>query len=94
VGSFSDGRFCPIDCPVPQPLELSPRWVFERLRDGLLAAITGIEELEAALITGARTYVRLGLENPALYRLMFGPALADIEYADRPLAAGAEARAV
>jgi AcrR family transcriptional regulator len=70
---------------------------FERLRDGMLAAIAGIEEPEAALIICARTYVRLGLENPALYRLMFGPALADIEYADRPTvarSAGAEARAV
>jgi AcrR family transcriptional regulator len=70
---------------------------FERLRDGMLAGIAGIDEPETALITCARTYVRLGLENPALYRLMFGPALADTEYTDRPTiarSAGAEARAV
>ena len=70
---------------------------FERLRDGMLAAIAGIVEPEKALIACARTYVRLGLDNPALYRLMFGQALANTEYADRPTiarSAGAEARAV
>jgi len=44
-----------------------------------------------------RTYVRLGLENPALYRLMFSSALADAGPGDRPTmarSAGAEARAV
>jgi AcrR family transcriptional regulator len=70
---------------------------FERLRDGMLAAIAAIDTPEVALITCARTYVRLGLENPALYRLMFGPALSDTEYEDRPTiarSAGAEARGV
>jgi AcrR family transcriptional regulator len=70
---------------------------FERLRDGMLAAIAGIEAPEAALMICARTYVGLGLENPGLYRLMFGPALADTEYEDRPTiarSAGADARAV
>jgi AcrR family transcriptional regulator len=70
---------------------------FERLRDGMLAAIAGIDDPKAAVIACARTYMRLGLENPALYRLMFGPALADSEYTDRPSvarAAGAEARGV
>src|SRR5580704_8152510 len=47
---------------------------FERLRDGLLRATAGIDAPEAALDPIGRTYVRLGLENPALYRLMFGPA--------------------
>jgi AcrR family transcriptional regulator len=70
---------------------------FERLRDGLLAAIAGCDDPHAAVIACARTYVRLGLENPALYRLMFGPALAEADYGDRPTvarAAGAEARGV
>ena len=70
---------------------------FERLRDGMLTAIAGIAEPEIAVIACARTYVRLGLENPALYRLMFGQALADSQYEDRPSIArlaGAEARGV
>jgi AcrR family transcriptional regulator len=70
---------------------------FERLRDGMLAAIVGVDGAEAAVLVCARTYVRLGLENPALYRLMFGPALAEADYADRPTtarSAGAAARAV
>jgi hypothetical protein len=60
-------------------------------------AMEGVEDPEALLIAIAGTYVRLGLENPALYRLMFGPALSDAGSADRPAvarAAGAEARAV
>ena len=70
---------------------------FERLRDGMLAAIAGMDTGEAAVVTCAQTYVRLGIENPALYRLMFGPALSDSGYADRPTiarSAGNEARAV
>ena len=59
---------------------------FERLRDGMRSAIAGIEDAEAAVVTCARTYVRRGLDNPALHRLMFGPALADTEHADRPKA--------
>jgi AcrR family transcriptional regulator len=70
---------------------------FERLRGGMQQAMEGIEDPEALLVAIIRTYVRLGLENPALYRLMFGPALSDAGSADRPAvarAAGAEARAV
>jgi AcrR family transcriptional regulator len=70
---------------------------FERLSDGMLSAIVGITEPEEALIACARTYMRLGLANPALYRLMFGQALADTVYADRPSiarSAGAAARGV
>ena len=70
---------------------------FERLRDGMCSAIAGIEDAEVAVVTCARTYVRRGLDNPALHRLMFGPALADTEHADRPTiarSAGTEARAV
>jgi AcrR family transcriptional regulator len=70
---------------------------FERLRDGMLCAIAGLEESEALLAAIFRTYIRLGLENPALYRLMFGPALSASGFADRPTIArlaGAEARGV
>jgi AcrR family transcriptional regulator len=70
---------------------------FERLRDGLRRAMEGIEEPGALLVAIARAYVRLGLENPALYRLMFGPALSEAGSADRPTVArlaGAEARGV
>jgi AcrR family transcriptional regulator len=70
---------------------------FERLRDGMLRAMAGIDAPEALIAVIGRTYVRLGLENPALYRLMFGPAIADVGPGDRPTVvrlAGAEARAV
>ena len=69
---------------------------FEGLRDGMLRAMAGIDESEALLAAICRTYIRLGLENPALYRLMFGPALSASGSADRPTVArlaGAEARA-
>jgi len=70
---------------------------FERLRVGMLHAMAGINAPEALLAVIGRTYVRLGLENPALYRLMFSSALADVGPGDRPTiarSAGAEARAV
>jgi AcrR family transcriptional regulator len=70
---------------------------FERLRDGMLRATAGIDAPEALVDVIGRTYVRLGLENPALYRLMFGPALAEAGPGDRPTiarSAGARARAV
>ncbi len=70
---------------------------FEKLRDGMRRAMAGIDAPEALIAVIGRTYVRLGLENPALYRLMFGPALADAGPGDRPTIArlaGDEARAV
>jgi AcrR family transcriptional regulator len=70
---------------------------FERLRDGMRRAMVGIDDADALLVAIWRTYVRLGLENPALYRLMFGPALSAAGSAARPTvakAAGAEARGV
>jgi AcrR family transcriptional regulator len=70
---------------------------FERLRDAMLRAMVGIDDPEAVLVAICRTYIRLGLENPALYRLMFGPALSESGSADRPTSArlaGAEARSV
>jgi len=70
---------------------------FERLRDGMLCAMAGVDGSEALLVAIVRTYIRLGLENPALYRLMFGPALSVSGSVDRPTVArlaGAEARGV
>lgn len=70
---------------------------FERLRVGILRAMAGIDAPEALLAVIGRTYVRLGLENPALYRLMFSSALADVGPGDRPTvvkSTGAQARAV
>jgi AcrR family transcriptional regulator len=70
---------------------------FERLRNGMLRAMVGMEGSEALLVAVCRTYIHLGLENPALYRLMFGAALSDTGSGDRPTiarTAGAQARAV
>jgi AcrR family transcriptional regulator len=70
---------------------------FARLRDGLLRAMAGLDDAEARLAAILRTYMCLGLENPALYRLMFGPALSGAGSAARPAVArgaGADARAV
>jgi AcrR family transcriptional regulator len=70
---------------------------FEGLRDGILAAIAGTDAADTALFKGGRAYVRLGTKNPALYRLMFGPALTDSQSGEQPpLAreAGMQARAV
>lgn len=70
---------------------------FEKLRDGLLRATAGNAAPEALVEAIGRTYVRLGLENPALYRLMFGSALAEAGPGDRPTSAklaGRQAREV
>jgi AcrR family transcriptional regulator len=70
---------------------------FDRLHDGLAGATAGIDDPTALLDVICRTYVRLGLENPALYRLMFGPVLSDTGTGDRPAvarAAGDRARAI
>jgi AcrR family transcriptional regulator len=70
---------------------------FDRLHDGLADAAEGIEDPKAQLNVICRTYMRLGLENPALYRLMFGPVLSDTGAGDRPTVArtaGDRARAV
>jgi len=64
---------------------------FDRLRDGMLSATAEIDAADAALAMSGRTYVRLGVENPALYRLMFGPELADSTVVRT---AGASTRAV
>jgi AcrR family transcriptional regulator len=67
----------------------------EKLRDKMLAAIEGIDDPALALLASGLAYVRVGVENPALYRLIFGPALAAA--GARPvgiMAAGARTRQV
>jgi AcrR family transcriptional regulator len=49
---------------------------FEALRERMFVSVAGITDPRAALIVSAKAYVSAGVENPALYRLMFGPALA------------------
>ncbi len=49
---------------------------FEALRERMRTAVAGVTSPPAALLASAKAYVNAGVENPALYRLMFGPALA------------------
>jgi AcrR family transcriptional regulator len=49
---------------------------FEALRDRMQAAVAGVTDPRVALLASAKAYVKAGVENPALYRLMFGTALA------------------
>jgi AcrR family transcriptional regulator len=49
---------------------------FEMHREKILAAISGAKSAEAALIKAGVMYVKFGVENPALYRLMFGSIFA------------------
>jgi AcrR family transcriptional regulator len=48
----------------------------KRLGEGMQAAVAGIEDPAEALLASGIAYVRFGVENPALYRLVFGPTLA------------------
>ncbi len=48
----------------------------EMLRDRMLKAMAGLSDPASQLLGVGRAYVRAALENPALYRLVFGPALA------------------
>ncbi len=57
---------------------------FHRLRDGIMADVAGKHPASAAFAASVRAYVRIGIENPALYRLMFGPELAGSGTLDRP----------
>jgi AcrR family transcriptional regulator len=69
---------------------------FERLKGRMLAASDRAQSAAAALLLSARAYVESGVENPALYRLMFGPALAPGTVPQAAIArgAGVKARAV
>ena len=69
---------------------------FERLRERMAAAVAGIAAADKALLACGRAYLANALDNPALYRLMLGPALAKSK-GGRPQAArdaGNDARAV
>ncbi len=59
---------------------------FERMRDHLRAAVNGVAAPDAALLACGKAYIELALKNPALYRLMCGPALAK-STGSRPAAA-------
>ncbi len=48
---------------------------FEILHDRLRAAVAGIDAADKALLACGRAYIECGLNNPALYRLMFGSVL-------------------
>jgi AcrR family transcriptional regulator len=52
---------------------------FEALRARLAAAVAQTRSADAALLAVSVTYVRFGLDNPAHYRLMFGPTLTAAE---------------
>jgi AcrR family transcriptional regulator len=69
---------------------------FEKLRERMAASVAGVAAADKALLACGRAYLESALENPALYRLMFGPALATPK-GGRPQAAreaGNNARAV
>ncbi len=59
---------------------------FERMRDHLSAAVNGVVATDEALLACGKAYIELALKNPALYRLMCGPALAK-STGSRPAAA-------
>ena len=66
---------------------------FKRLRDHLRLAVSGVAAPDEALLACGRAYIELALKNPALYRLMCGPALAKSTGAtDRPRRAGRPTR--
>ncbi len=70
---------------------------FHRLRDGLAAAVADLRSPPDAFVACLGTYVRLGMENPALYRLMFGPELTAFKGAERPpklVTAGNDGKAI
>lgn len=69
---------------------------FDALRARLAAAAEETEEPEAALVATGVAYIGFGTENPARYRLMFGPALfvAGAEMPSTVAQAGAAAKAV
>src|SRR5882672_8687872 len=69
---------------------------FEMLRGSMLNAIAKTHAADEALVAVAQAYVGFAVDNPALYRLMFGPALAEGAVGRPPTAelAGAQAKAV
>lgn len=66
---------------------------FEALRARLVSAVAEAQSPEAALLAIGVAYVRFGMENPAHYRLMFGPTLTAGEGGLPPVVAEAAAGA-
>jgi AcrR family transcriptional regulator len=69
---------------------------FARLHERMATSVAGIAAADKALLACGLAYIESALENPALYRLMFGPALAKSK-GGRPRAAreaGSEAKTV
>jgi AcrR family transcriptional regulator len=69
---------------------------FAQLGERMLAATSGVENPQAAVVKSALAYVTFGVENPAHYRLMFSSALVTAQEG-RPesvAAAGAGTRAI
>src|SRR5208282_6877197 len=69
---------------------------FVTLGEQIVAATSGMENAQAALVKSALVYVTFGVENPAHYRLMFSSALVTAQEG-RPesvAAAGADTRAI
>lgn len=48
----------------------------ERLGERMQASVAEIDDPAEALLASGLAYVQFGIENPALYRLVFGPTLA------------------
>ena len=67
---------------------------FEMLRDRMLTESAAVTPADLALAATGVAYVRFAVENPALYRLMFGPELAGEAMPDDTEVAGAGAKAV
>lgn len=67
---------------------------FGMLRDRMLAESAGVEPADLALAATGVAYVRFAVENPALYRLMFGPELAGDAVPDETQVAGIGAKSV
>lgn len=69
---------------------------FDTLRGAMASALAASADTSEAMLAIARAYVAVAADNPALYRLMFGPELAGPDGVRPELAetAGAGAKAV
>jgi len=77
---LSPERFLtPILCGLRDLLTAVAATGFEALRERLLTATAKIDNPEAALIQSGIAYVCFGVENPSLFRLMFGSTLSTIK---------------
>ena len=69
----------PILCGLRDLLTAVAATGFEALRERLLTATAHIDNPETALIQSGVAYVGFGVENPSLFRLMFGSTLSTIK---------------